>query len=77
MAGRRRTRQNRAKGRTCGAYARSTGKPCQAKLLLRGGRCKLHGGLSTGPRTAEGRKRALAALRAYWQRRRDQGKGQP
>ena len=38
----------------CGAYARSTGQPCQAKALTNG-RCKNHGGMSTGPRTAEGK----------------------
>jgi hypothetical protein len=51
--------------RICGAFARSTGFPCRAKKLLRGGRCKLHGGMSTGPRTEQGRLRALANLR-YW-----------
>ena len=40
---------------TCGAHSRSTGQPCQAKALSNG-RCKNHGGLSTGPRTAEGKK---------------------
>jgi len=39
----------------CGAYARSTGNPCQAKALS-SGRGKNHGGLSTGPLTAEGKK---------------------
>ena len=39
----------------CGAYARSTGKPCQASAL-RNGRCRNHGGLSTGPKSLEGRK---------------------
>jgi hypothetical protein len=39
---------------TCGAYARTTGNPCQAKALTNG-RCKNHGGLSTGPKTTEGR----------------------
>jgi hypothetical protein len=39
---------------TCGAFARSTGKPCQAKALPNG-RCKNHGGMSTGPKTLEGR----------------------
>lgn len=39
----------------CGAYARSTGNPCQAGAL-RNGRCRLHGGLSTGPKSLEGRK---------------------
>ena len=38
----------------CGAFARSTGHPCQAKALANG-RCKNHGGMSTGPRTAEGK----------------------
>ena len=30
--------------------------------------CRLHGGLSTGPRTPEGRAKVVANLRAYWQR---------
>lgn len=38
----------------CGAFARSTGKPCKAKALTNG-RCKNHGGMSTGPKTLEGR----------------------
>jgi hypothetical protein len=42
----------------CGAYARSTGKSCKAGAL-RNGRCRNHGGLSTGPKTLEGR-RAIA-----------------
>jgi hypothetical protein len=46
----------------CGAYARSTGKPCQAGAL-RNGRCRNHGGLSTGPRTEAGRKRIGEAAR--------------
>ena len=40
--------------RPCGAYARTTGNPCQAKALPNG-RCKNHGGLSTGPKTIKGR----------------------
>ena len=39
----------------CGAYARSTGNPCQAKALGNG-RCGRYGGLSTGAKTPEGRK---------------------
>lgn len=31
----------------CGAHARTTGNPCQ-KQPLDNGRCRLHGGLSTG-----------------------------
>jgi hypothetical protein len=46
----------------CGAYARSTGNPCQAKALNTG-RCKNHGGMSTGPKTAEGRQAIAQATR--------------
>ena len=46
----------------CGAYARSTGNPCQAKALANG-RCKNHGGLSTGPKTPEGRQAIAQATR--------------
>ena len=46
----------------CGAYARTTGKPCQAKALANG-RCRLHGGLSTGPTSEAGRKRVGEAAR--------------
>ena len=61
----------------CGAHARSTGQPCKAKLLLRGGRCRLHGGCSTGATSEAGRKRALEALRVGWLRwqARRKGKG--
>jgi len=46
----------------CGAYARSTGNTCQAKALPNG-RCKNHGGLSTGPKTPEGREAIAQAMR--------------
>ena len=46
----------------CNARTRS-GRPCRALALPRTGRCKWHGGLSTGPRTPEGKARALEALR--------------
>ena len=46
----------------CGAYARSTGKPCRCKAL-RNGRCKLHGGLSTGPKTPEGKAKIAQATK--------------
>ena len=48
----------------CGAFARSTGKPCQAKPLANG-RCRNHGGKSTGPKTPEGKKKALMNLKQY------------
>ena len=47
---------------TCGAYARTTGNPCQAKALANG-RCKNHGGLSTGPKTIKGRQAIAQATR--------------
>ena len=48
----------------CGAKNRR-GEPCQCKQVFRGGRCLFHGGLSTGPKTEEGKARALAALKAW------------
>ena len=47
----------------CGAHARTTGKPCQAQAMPNG-RCKLHGGMSTGPKTPEGRQAISAATKA-------------
>ena len=46
----------------CGAHARSTGHPCQAKALANG-RCKNHGGMSTGPKTPAGRQAIAQATR--------------
>jgi hypothetical protein len=43
----------------CGARNRA-GNPCGNKPLPNG-RCRFHGGLSTGPRTAEGIERIRAA----------------
>ena len=48
-----------AKAPRCGAKNRR-GLPCQCPAM-RNGRCRLHGGLSTGPRTLEGRERARQA----------------
>jgi hypothetical protein len=51
--------------RFCGARTRR-GTPCQCKAIRtkRGAwRCRLHGGLSTGPKTPEGRARIAAAVR--------------
>lgn len=48
--------------KNCLAYARTTGKPCQAKALANG-RCGRHGGMSTGPKTTEGRKAIAEATR--------------
>jgi hypothetical protein len=44
----------------CGAKSRTSGCPCRAPAMPNG-RCRLHGGKSTGPRTAEGLARLAAA----------------
>ena len=44
----------------CGAKTRS-GRPCEEFAIKRSRRCRLHGGLSTGPRTAEGKAKIGAA----------------
>lgn len=49
---------NWANAPRCGAKTRS-GKPCKAPAM-RNGRCRMHGGMSTGPRTPEG----IAAIKA-------------
>ena len=47
----------------CGAAESTTGCPCQQPAMANG-RCRLHGGKSTGPKTREGAERARqAALR--------------
>lgn len=48
---------------TCGAKTKA-GTLCKRKDLYNSGRCKLHGGLSTGPKSAEGkRKSALNGMK--------------
>jgi hypothetical protein len=53
------------KERPCCAKTRS-GTSCKRRGLGRGGRCANHGGLSTGPRTLEGRQRIAEAQRKRW-----------
>jgi hypothetical protein len=55
------TFSNRTGKKVCGAQTRK-GEPCQWGLLLQGGRCRCHGGLSTGPRTREGLQRSIRAM---------------
>lgn len=50
----------------CGARTKA-GHPCRGKSIPGKRRCKWHGGCSTGPKTAEGKARALANLRQYAQ----------
>lgn len=47
----------------CGARRHRDGQPCEAMSELGKRRCRFHGGRSTGPRTSEGRARALANLK--------------
>jgi len=47
----------------CGARTRAGG--CCRQPAMPNGRCRLHGGLSTGPRTAEGRARCARARRTH------------
>ena len=49
----------------CGAKRHRDGQPCQAKSEPGKRRCRFHGGRSTGPKTPEGKARALANLRQY------------
>jgi len=46
--------QPREKVKRCKAFARSTGSPCNASAMANG-RCRNHGGLSTGPKTSLGK----------------------
>ncbi|WP_371807616.1 HGGxSTG domain-containing protein [Arhodomonas sp. KWT] len=49
------------RGLRCGVTTKA-GTPCRRRDLGAGGRCRLHGGRSTGPRSAEGRRRVTANL---------------
>jgi hypothetical protein len=56
----------------CGARTQS-GTPCLVRVEPGKRRCRLHGGLSTGPRTPEGKARIAAAQRKRWTRYRGSG----
>ena len=47
-------------GQRCGAKTRR-GTPCQRPANKQNGRCRLHGGASSGPRTEQGRAKIAAA----------------
>jgi hypothetical protein len=53
----------------CGAMTRR-GTACAAKPLAGKNRCKFHGGMSTGPRSEEGKARIADAQRRRWKLRR-------
>ena len=61
----------------CGARTRA-GRPCHARCVWdyqrqapRNGRCRMHGGCSTGPKTPEGQQRAIEAMQKGHRRWRD------
>lgn len=60
-AANRRARNTPLRGERCEARTRR-GSACQCKALANG-RCKYHGGLSTGPKTAAGKMKSAANLR--------------
>lgn len=49
-------------GLTCGAKSKRTGQPCKRTDLHDNGRCKFHGGLSTGPKSEAGKARTAQNL---------------
>jgi len=58
------------------------GEPCKIRLEVykcKNGnwRCRYHGGLSTGPKTKEGRERALKAMHEGWKRWKGDKAGKP
>lgn len=48
-------------GQRCGAHRKFDGQPCQNPAMPNG-RCRLHGGKSTGPKTPEGKARMRHAV---------------
>ena len=59
----------------CGAKTRR-GTRCRMKALANG-RCKHHGGLSSGPKSIEGRKRIADGQKRRWARWRETSEGAP
>lgn len=49
-------------GLVCGGKSRRTDKPCQSREIFTNGRCKWHGGLCTGPKTAKGKAKSAQNL---------------
>jgi hypothetical protein len=58
-------------GMSCGAKTRKR-MPCRQTNIYQNGRCKYHGGASTGPRTKKGKKRS--ARNGLRPKRRDKSK---
>lgn len=55
------TAAGRIKCRRCGAISKRSGLQCGAVAIRGKEKCRFHGGLSTGPKTNEGRARCAAA----------------
>lgn len=53
------------RGKRCGARTRK-GTPCRCARVPGRKRCRLHGGLSTGAKTSQGRERIAEAQRQRW-----------
>lgn len=60
----------------CGAMTRR-GTSCRLKATYASGRCKLHGGLSTGPRTEAGKERIREGQRRRRERERQAREATP
>jgi hypothetical protein len=60
----------------CGAKTRA-GRPCRMRVEFGKARCRLHGGLSTGPKSEAGRARIAEAQRRRWRAYREGRKGAP
>lgn len=58
----------------CGATTRK-GTPCKMMALYSSGRCKLHGGKSTGAKTPEGKARQLEGFRRWLEEKRQTNAG--
>jgi hypothetical protein len=57
----------------CGAWAKSRGRPCLAQAIPNGtGRCRNHGGLSTGCKSELGRSRISEAQKVRWAKWREE-----
>jgi hypothetical protein len=60
----------------CGAKTRH-GSTCRMAVVVGKARCRLHGGLSTGPKTPEGRERIAAAQRKRWHEAKKKASSEP
>jgi hypothetical protein len=69
-----RQRPRRKDRPVCGAKTRA-GRACRMRVEFGKARCRLHGGLSTGPKTEAGRARIAEAQRRRWRDYRERRQG--